>query len=526
MVAEHYSVAGESGAQADLHAIRAAYDDAPYESYAHPVSAPGHVAATAWLFGLDPPEVVSARVLEIGCAAAGNLIPFAAAHPTAHTVGIDLSPTHIELGRERVRALGLGNVRLVEGDIARVDLKRLGQFDFVICHGVYSWVPADLQTAILNACRESLAPNGIAYISYNVYPGWKAKEIVRDAMLLSVGDAVDPEQKVQRARSAVEFLRTTANPDSVLGHALADYAAMASETGDYYLLHEELEAFNAPCYFREFMQRARGHGLEYLADAQLEYMFPANYGQATVEHLAAAGIGDQVSLEQHLDFVVNRSHRQTLLVHRGRAPHVSHTLDRTRIRGLHIASAATAVDPDPVVGAALEVLNARWPWTTSRQELLAAARTRLADAGIAEPSGFEAQIDALVEVLLVQGRTRFRLDPVRGPEASSRPSLPDPVRRMAELTRDDAEAFTFSPWHESVPLGPLERHLLPLLDGTTDRDGLLAAALDLFRQNVFAVDRDGEALSDPSEIEQALADEVDAMPQRLVELKLLSNRDD
>ena len=131
--------------------VRADYDAAPYDSHAYPQSAPGHLAAIAYLFGLGTPEVSSARVLEIGCAAGGNLIPFAAGHPRARAVGIDLSQVHIDQGRERVQALGLDNLELLTGDIARMDLAALGQFDFIICHGVYSWVPDEVQGAILSA---------------------------------------------------------------------------------------------------------------------------------------------------------------------------------------------------------------------------------------------------------------------------------------------------------------------------------------------------------------------------------------
>src|SRR5690242_20204752 len=107
-------------------AVRAGYDEAPYESYAHPQTSPGQLAAVAWVFGLDPPRVANARILEIGCAAAGNLLPFAAMHPRARTVGIDLSLVHIEQARRRVKALALDNVELLHGDIARVDLEALG----------------------------------------------------------------------------------------------------------------------------------------------------------------------------------------------------------------------------------------------------------------------------------------------------------------------------------------------------------------------------------------------------------------
>jgi len=102
--------------------LRADYDATPYTSDAFPQSAPGQLAAIAHVFGLDVPAVSRARVLEIGCAAGGNIIPFAAAHPEALAVGIDLSQVQIDLGRERAQALGLDNLEFVAGDIARTNL--------------------------------------------------------------------------------------------------------------------------------------------------------------------------------------------------------------------------------------------------------------------------------------------------------------------------------------------------------------------------------------------------------------------
>ncbi len=229
--------------------LRATYDMTPYTSNSFPQSAPGQLAAIAYLFGLEPPEVPSARVIEIGCAAGGNLIPYAAAHPQARVVGIDLSQVQIDQGRARTRALGLDNVDLIAGDIARMDLAGLGQFDFVIAHGVYSWVPAEVQKALLSAFRRLLAPEGVAYMSYNVYPGWKSKEIIRDAMLLASGASATPDEKVREARRMADFLEEVVPADSVLGQALAVSRSHALGFGDSYLLHDELETFNTPCYF-------------------------------------------------------------------------------------------------------------------------------------------------------------------------------------------------------------------------------------------------------------------------------------
>ena len=534
----------DTGALDDsIDGLRADYDDAPYESYAHPRSSPGHLAAIALAFGLDSPDVSHARVLEIGCASAGNLIPFAAMYPHAHAVGIDLSRGQIEHGRQRVHALGLDNVELVVGDIARADLAALGQFDFIICHGVYSWVPDDVQEAILTACSHLLVPDGVAYLSYNVYPGWKAKEIVRDAMLLSADRAARPEDRVRAARDTVDFLQHVAQPDGVLAKALADYQELATQTGDYYLLHEELEAFNNPCYFRDLVDRARTHGLAYLADTQLEYMFAQNYGPTVVDHLAAEYGHDQVLLEQHLDFVVDRSFRETLLVHATRGDQIRHQLDRSSFGRLHVSALTTPItedarlddskqhygDPnrmtfyanDAGVKAALAALSDCWPWTMSRSELVESARARLVDAEIVESVGLEARIDALLELLIIQGHARYRLEPVSPEGASTSIKLDEPVRRMAELTRDDVDAFVFNQWHEMMPLAPVDRYLVPLLDGTRNRDALLELLMAVYRQNLIQIDRDdGQPLSD-ADAREVLAREVADLPRRLAELRLL-----
>jgi SAM-dependent methyltransferase len=529
-------------ADSSRHDLLAAYETAPYESYAHPQSAPGHLAALAWVFGLDAPEVPAARVLELGCASGGNLIPFAAAHPRAQAVGIDLSPMQIEQGRSQIRELGLDNVELIAADIAQLDRDALGQFDYVIAHGVYSWVPDDIQEAILAACRGLLAPTGVAYLSYNVYPGWKAKEIVRDAMLLGVPDGAGPKERVRRARDMVDFLQEVAQPDTVLARALADYQEMAAQTGDYYLLHEELEPFNSPCYFRDIAARAHAHGLKYLAEARLEFMFVENYGPIVSDRLSNGYGGDRILLEQHLDFVINRRFRETLFVHSERAPQIGYRLQRSRFERLHFASwtpplagettldseeqafgydALSFVVADGAVKAAVDALNARWPWTLSRADLLASVRARLAEAGVDEQPDLDGRIDSLLELLIVRGEARIRLEAVSPAAAGSPIRLAPEVRRMAGLAGEDEESFVFNPWHEILALSSVDRYLVPLLDGHTDRQALLGELIDLFHDNVIRIEHDDEQVLDEEAAAQLLGEYVDTLPERLADLKLL-----
>jgi methyltransferase-like protein/2-polyprenyl-3-methyl-5-hydroxy-6-metoxy-1,4-benzoquinol methylase len=523
--------------------VRADYDAAPYESHACPESSPGRIEAIAHLFGLNSPEASGARVVEIGCATGGNLIPFAAEHPQARAVGIDLSPVQIERGRELVDAMGLDNVELIVGDIASMDLAPLGQFDYVICHGVYSWVPEHVQNAILPAIRGLLAPNGVAYVSYNVYPGWKSKEIVRDAMTLFGAELKTPEQKVSHARALINLLDDVAPAGGALATALGDYKALGGKVGDYYLLHEELETFHRPCYFLEFTERAGQHGLAYLAEARPEVMFAGNYGAKASERLLEESGHSQVLLEQYLDFVVSRTFRHTLLVHGKRVKHIRYQLRRKRWDKMHfaaqmpLAEGVTRLDEsrqqygppgesklitdDPVVKAALDAFNARWPWTLTRQELTEAVRARISSAGI-DATAVPQRVDDLLEYLIFRGQTRYRLAPVT-PEPGSSLALPrlfEPARRMAELKRGDADASTFNRWHEAVVLSPVDRYLLPLLDGTRDRDALMDALLALARDGSIFFQRDGKRVDDEVALRDALAEQVDTMPKRLAEMKL------
>ncbi|BBY15074.1 methyltransferase regulatory domain-containing protein [Mycolicibacterium litorale] len=516
--------------------LRADYDAVPYVSHAFPQTAPGRLAAIAHVFGLDVPNVSTARVLEIGCSAGGNLIPFAAWHPRARVVGLDLSAVQIDQGRKLVAALGLRNVELRQGDIASIDLTALGQFDFIICHGVYSWVPPNVQDAILSAFSRLLAPEGVAHLSYNVYPGWKAKEIVRDAMLLRGGDRTTAEEKLSYARGMIDFLHEVAPADSVLAKALDDFKAERSHANDYYVLHEQLEAFNAPCYFLDLGRRAEPHRLAYLADVEVQSMFAVNYGDKVAVPLLKECGHSQVLVEQYLDFVVNRTFRQSLLVHGERGPQISYQLDRRRFDRLHFAARLLPADGevrlddttqefrdgtrnlftrDPGVKAAIDALSARWPWTLSRRELLYEVHAHLGRAGVAAPEDQEAKIDELLEALIIRGLARFRLDPVSPEPARTPLTIDEPIRRMAELARGRAGGYLVNRWHEGVALSVVDSYLLPLMDGTRDRDVLVEHLYAFVVEDAIRFERDGRRLSGADELRAAVAEWIDTLPQRL-----------
>ena len=106
------------------------------------------LAAMAALYGVKATSADRARVLELGCASGGNIVPLAARFPDARFMGLDLSRRHVEAVRERVAALGLENIDIRQADLTSARLPGEA-FDYVICHGVYSWVPEATQDELL-----------------------------------------------------------------------------------------------------------------------------------------------------------------------------------------------------------------------------------------------------------------------------------------------------------------------------------------------------------------------------------------
>lgn len=150
--------------------LEVSYDELPYPSLSYAPTHPDRLATLATLLGMDPAPVGQCRVLALGCAGAGNIIPMAYVLPDAEFVGIDASARQIKRGQTVVEALRLDNISLEHLDIQDIT-PGLGEFNYIIAHGVYSWVPSEVQDSLLRVCKENLASNGVAYVSYNTYPG-------------------------------------------------------------------------------------------------------------------------------------------------------------------------------------------------------------------------------------------------------------------------------------------------------------------------------------------------------------------
>jgi methyltransferase-like protein/SAM-dependent methyltransferase len=313
------------------------YNLLPYPSMPYAYTQPAHLAAIASLFGLEAPAADCARILELGCASGGNIIPLAARFPNSRFLGIDLAQRHIDEGRRRIAALNLENIELRQGDLTQIALAG-EQFDYVICHGVFSWVPPAAQEAIFRLCNETLATNGVATISYNVLPGWHLRKIVRDIFLHHVGKEGPPRERVAGARQVLELIAQSVNKTEPYGQLLRIEAMRAARQPDSYILGEFLAAENTPCYFHEFVGRAGQYGLSYLCEGDLNASIPQIQNANIRQRNRALAGTDPLALEQYVDFFTGRTFRRSVLVKAQQAASVQRTRSLERVRPLYFAS--------------------------------------------------------------------------------------------------------------------------------------------------------------------------------------------
>jgi methyltransferase-like protein/2-polyprenyl-3-methyl-5-hydroxy-6-metoxy-1,4-benzoquinol methylase len=519
------------------------YDEVPYESYPFSQSHPDRLATIATLLGLKPPPVGRCRVLELGCASGGNLIPMALTLPETTFLGIDLSRRQIADGQRVVDTLGLKNIELRQQSILDVT-PEMGRFDYIICHGIYSWVPPSVQDKILDICRDNLAPDGVAYVSYNTFPGWHMRSMIRRMMLYHASHFQQPQARLQQARALLDFLVQSAGQEnSPYSAILKSEVEIVRNSRDSYLFHDHLEECNDPIYFYEFVERVNAKGLRYLGEADLSVMVPRNF-RPEVEQVLQRLSTDIIHTEQYMDFVRNRMFRQTLLCHQGLTPIYGVTPER--LLGLYVASPAkpvsatpdihsnapeefrglgdiTLTSQEPLVKAAMTHLAEGWPREVPFEVLRDTARARLDAPIIADEITAVRDTQRLGECLLTfytSASTRlvdFHVYPTPMQLDISERPVASPLARLQAEAGNNVTNLR----HELITLEHFNRHVVRHLDGTRDRAALLDILAELVAKDVLTI-RSGDAvIRDAPIVRGHLSTALEAQLPRLARLALL-----
>jgi SAM-dependent methyltransferase len=172
--------------------------------------------------------------------------------PNSSFTGIDLAAAGVAEANAAISALHLTNISVCEQDLR--DFRHAHEFDYILAYGVYSWVPPEVRERLLALCGELLAPNGIACISYNAWPGRRPRHQLRELLLDRLRDCDDPARRIAEARRILSSLNTQ------------ESLAMARSSDDI-LFHDDLASVNDPATLEEFCTHAAAHGLQYLGEA-------------------------------------------------------------------------------------------------------------------------------------------------------------------------------------------------------------------------------------------------------------------
>jgi len=436
------------------------YHVIPYTTFPRLSTHPDRLAAVGTLFGMTPAPVTRCRVLEIGCGNGGNLIPMAYALPESRFIGVDLAAEAIAVGQATIAALGLTNISLLPADLR--DIGRdcgefdYGEFDYILAHGVYSWVPPDVRDRVVAVCRERLQPQGIAFISYNVYPGRHVHQMLREMMLYHTRNIRDVAERVRQARWFLQFLREGRLVSQPWQAMLDPETELLMKRSDDSLCHDDLAESNESVYFRDFAAHAARHGLQYLGEADPYEMFDPGDRLNWLK-------GDVIEREQYLDFLRFRRFRQTLLcrqevpLERPTGPVLmdrllfsapARTLEGGQIQGMR---GVCVTAPHEVVSRVAAAMGDAYPLPVSFEELVPYCGDR----------------DGLREILfglMVGGFADIHVHDFPCEETvTARPKASKLVRHQAATS-----PFVTGACPLVVELDEVARHLVRLMDGTRD----------------------------------------------------------
>lgn len=455
------------------------YDELPYPSlpvsYCHPSS----LSALVQLFGIKAPVPRNARFLEMGCASGGNLIPLAFQYPDASFLGLDLSEVQVRAANARIRELGLKNVKVMQADLLTASYPP-DSFDFILCHGVFSWVGKPVQDSILRICSTSLSRDGVAIISFNVLPGWHLRRVVRDISLLHAGARGTQQEKADRARRALVQIAGNLGGKDVYTSLLQSEARRLQKMPSAYISGEFLAENNLPCLFTEFYARSKRAGLDYVCDAEFAASLPEQMAPASAKMIHEMAGGNAGAAQQYIDLFTGRPFRRAVLVRDGRLAGDMNVIDPERLRGLHFAAELSASkkdgdrrrQSDPDASRILRHLASVSPSTVSFGDLLALA-----------PSTGPALGPLLLD-LMNGGHVAAFAEPIGVGKADVSHPVAWPVARL------DARAE--QPWltsqhHRAIRKIPVLAWLLPLMDGSRTHAQLQSALEEAVQQGKLSL---------------------------------------
>jgi SAM-dependent methyltransferase len=504
------------------------YEQLPFKSKADRTKHPDRIATIAYLYGLVSPPLERCRFLDFGCGTGSDCLALALELPGARVIGYDPVEGPMEQSRFVAGLVGVENLKLVAGELPPTE----EQFDYIVSHGVVSWVGADESRRIIRTIAELLAPEGLACISFNALPGWNYRSPIRELLRCYDRPAADANTRVKNAREILRGFRRYLPEESSSGIVLHRELKRLATESDAYLFHEFLSAESTPYLLSELVAIAQSYGLRYVGDAS-----PYRLMRERLEYLGVSGgvlpvpasVGTSaVAQEQFMDMLFGMSFRSAIFCRDDRD--VFPLVDRERFASCSFACSLKPLESEFAVEPSsgrrgwmdlrgrryvtktdeesqfLSVVACAWPAYVSGRDVLAQIS-----------GGSRALGPMLHELFISEILDVSRTPPLIAQEVSERP-VGHPLARFE--AQQGSLVTTYR--HESVELGELECLVLTLLDGTISEANLVERLAVWVDSGQYTLEDDGDSLREPELVKARLTVLIDGVMQNLLQAGLLA----
>lgn len=242
--------------------------DVAYPAHFHREIQPVWLTALAQFLGSAPPDITAPySYCELGCGVGVNLLVAAATNPRGQFVGVDFNERHLAIARDAARSIGLDNIRFIQADFTHFARDNNLFFDFIVSHGVWSWIAPGQQQSILQLLQRSLKPRGLLYLHYMCHPGatpmLPVQKLLNELAHQRAGSA---EQNIQ---AGLELLgRLDAGGAFVDQPGLSARLQALPEKGAAYLAHDFLTDYWRPQHSADMHRLAAQAGVSFLGSAE------------------------------------------------------------------------------------------------------------------------------------------------------------------------------------------------------------------------------------------------------------------
>lgn len=252
--------------------------DVPYGHNFWPDCAPVRLAFSSLLHGYAPPPIYEFRALELGCGHGFQSALLAAGNPTGQFVAVDMNPAHTATGEGIKEALGLANLEFITAtfdELLSSPVGQIGQFDYIILHGVYSWIDEESRRHVREALDKYAAQGALIYISYNAMPGCAGvSELQRFLLEYAKRNSGRSDQLV---KSGFDYIKSLPKHDQnffELDELVRARCFEADTDGGHYLAHEYLHSGWKAFPFGEVAEALQAKGFNFVGSTAPEAAFP------------------------------------------------------------------------------------------------------------------------------------------------------------------------------------------------------------------------------------------------------------